>query len=116
MLPVIQGFVQELPDLEFSHRVTGTLTVVARRSVRRLGTRNWRRGADLQVLLRRPRLASLQVSLSGLCGKFCRDRTASVSVEWTCVFVRSAARIDPRVLDQHSKREVQGTHMSRQRD
>ena len=52
VLPVIQGFVQELTDLEFSHRVAGKLTIVARRSVKRLGTRNWRRGADLQVLLR----------------------------------------------------------------
>ena len=52
VLPVIQGFVQELTDSEFSHRVTGKLTLVARRSVRRLGTRSWRRGADLQVILR----------------------------------------------------------------
>ena len=52
VLAVIQGFVQELTDSEFSQRVTGKLTLVARRSVRRLGTRSWRRGADLQVILR----------------------------------------------------------------
>ena len=58
--------------------------------------------------------------MSGIRGRFRRDRTASVSVEWTCVFVRSAARIDPRVLDEHSElkhepptrlgREIDYTH------
>ena len=54
--------------------------------------------------------------MSGICGKFCRDRTAYVSVEWTYVFVRSATRIDPRVVDKHSECQVQTIHASWERD
>lgn len=49
--PCILGFVEQLPNLEFNEpqtgkKVTGTLTLLARRSVARAGTRQWRRGAD----------------------------------------------------------------------
>lgn len=46
------GFVEQLRDLVFSSTIrksttTGTITLIARRSARRAGTRQWRRGADL---------------------------------------------------------------------
>ena len=46
------GFVEQLRGIQFAvpHRLqTATITLVARRSLRRAGTRQWRRGADLQV-------------------------------------------------------------------
>ena len=53
ILPVIQGFVSELKQLDFGKKhasaVTADLVLIARRSVKRLGTRHWRRGADQQV-------------------------------------------------------------------
>ena len=53
VLPVMQGFVSELRQLDFTREggrtVNADLVLIARRSVKRLGTRNWRRGADQQV-------------------------------------------------------------------
>ena len=46
------GFVEQLRGVEFRapHRASAaTITLIARRSVRRVGTRQWRRGADLEV-------------------------------------------------------------------
>ena len=51
-VPIIMGSVAQLGDLEFesaTRHLTGSLTLIARRSLRRAGTRHWRRGADLQV-------------------------------------------------------------------
>ena len=47
--PCFMGFVEQLKGVEFPapHRTyTAAITLVARRSVRRIGTRQWRRGAD----------------------------------------------------------------------
>lgn len=52
MPPCFMGFVEQLRDVEFTapHRThLATITLVARRSVRRIGTRQWRRGSDLEV-------------------------------------------------------------------
>ena len=52
VVPIITGSVAQLGDLEFesaTRHLTGSLTLIARRSLRRAGTRHWRRGADLQV-------------------------------------------------------------------
>lgn len=52
ILPMIQGFVGELGELVFSKGsqwAMGSLTLVSRRSVQRIGTRHWRRGADKEV-------------------------------------------------------------------
>ncbi|GMH37947.1 hypothetical protein BSKO_05831 [Bryopsis sp. KO-2023] len=49
VLPVMQGFVGELNGLVFSEATqwgVASLTLIARRSVQRLGTRHWRRGVD----------------------------------------------------------------------
>lgn len=46
------GFVEQLRDLDFSRgatRHTATITLIARRSCRRAGTRQWRRGLDLDA-------------------------------------------------------------------
>ncbi len=51
------GFVEQLRGVEFAaaHRTAvATITLIARRSVRRLGTRQWRRGADMEVCLTGP--------------------------------------------------------------
>lgn len=51
-VPIIMGSVAQLGDLEFesaTRHLTASLTLLARRSLRRAGTRHWRRGADLQV-------------------------------------------------------------------
>jgi hypothetical protein len=54
-MPAIYGFVSQLGGLKFSNSTPGksstatamaSLTVIARRSVHRAGTRHWRRGAD----------------------------------------------------------------------
>ena len=49
----ILGFVEQLPSLTFTEQGTGapapaTVTLIARRSAARAGTRQWRRGADTQ--------------------------------------------------------------------
>jgi len=47
---VFVGFVEQLKNLDFSRgarRCTATMTLIARRSARRAGTRQWRRGLDL---------------------------------------------------------------------
>jgi hypothetical protein len=51
LLPCILGFVEQLPKLNFrqagsGQAVSSTLTLIARRSADRAGTRQWRRGAD----------------------------------------------------------------------
>ncbi|MEW5316232.1 MAG: hypothetical protein WDW38_007613 [Sanguina aurantia] len=51
VLPLIMGFVRQLPGLTFTSvadgkTVSATLTLIARRSAQRAGTRHWRRGAD----------------------------------------------------------------------
>mmetsp|Transcript_34815 Transcript_34815/g.88218 ORF Transcript_34815/g.88218 Transcript_34815/m.88218 type:complete len:689 (-) Transcript_34815:380-2446(-) len=51
VLPCILGFVEQLPKLGFrdtssGQPVSATLTLIARRSADRAGTRQWRRGAD----------------------------------------------------------------------
>jgi phosphatidylinositol 4-phosphatase len=49
---VFVGFVAQLSDLDFSRgarQCHATLTLIARRSSRRVGTRQWRRGADLEA-------------------------------------------------------------------
>ena len=53
VMPVIYGFVQQLKDLKVfpgasvgATPVKASLTLIARRSVHRAGTRHWRRGAD----------------------------------------------------------------------
>lgn len=54
-MPAIYGFVRQLSGLKFSNSMPGkshsasasaSLTLIARRSVHRAGTRHWRRGAD----------------------------------------------------------------------
>lgn len=50
--PCFMGFVEQLTGVEFPapHRTyAATITLVARRSVRRIGTRQWRRGADQEA-------------------------------------------------------------------
>lgn len=52
MLPMIQGFVGQLDDVVFSKGsqwAMASLTLIARRSIYRIGTRHWRRGADKEV-------------------------------------------------------------------
>ena len=53
VMPVIYGFVQQLGDLDLypgasvgAAPMKASLTLIARRSVHRAGTRHWRRGAD----------------------------------------------------------------------
>lgn len=53
VLPLIMGFVRQLPGLTFTSvadgkTVSATLTLIARRSAQRAGTRQWRRGADTE--------------------------------------------------------------------
>jgi hypothetical protein len=51
------GFVEQLKELDFSRTVSGglrqqttaSITLIARRSARRAGTRQWRRGADMNA-------------------------------------------------------------------
>lgn len=52
VLPMIQGFIGELEGLVFSKGsqwTMGSLTLISRRSIQRIGTRHWRRGADKEV-------------------------------------------------------------------
>lgn len=49
VVPMMLGFFGQLTDVQFGHGskvASGSLTLLARRSMRRLGTRHWRRGAD----------------------------------------------------------------------
>lgn len=51
--PLVQGFVGQLDNLMFRHKDRwglASITLIARRSTQRLGTRHWRRGADKQVI------------------------------------------------------------------
>lgn len=53
VLPVILGFIRQLPGLTFTSvadgkTVSATLTLIARRSAQRAGTRHWRRGVDTE--------------------------------------------------------------------
>ena len=52
VVPVMMGFVRQLPGLSLSGQggtlVVGALTLIARRSTLRIGTRHWRRGADAE--------------------------------------------------------------------
>lgn len=46
------GFAQQLADMELARahrRHKASITLIARRSCRRAGTRQWRRGADLSA-------------------------------------------------------------------
>jgi len=57
VLPVMAGSVQQLAPLELAAPAAtyaGSLTLIARRSAARGGTRLWRRGADKQVPRRCP--------------------------------------------------------------
>eukprot|EP00798_Chlamydomonas_sp_ICE-L_P010765 gene10765-17852_t len=50
VVPTMLGFIRQLQGLSFNDRkgkaVPGDLTIIARRSTQRMGTRHWRRGAD----------------------------------------------------------------------
>ncbi|CAD7703814.1 unnamed protein product [Ostreobium quekettii] len=49
--PLVQGFVGQLDSLVFRNKeryASASITLIARRSVQRVGTRHWRRGADKQ--------------------------------------------------------------------
>lgn len=51
VIPAILGFVCQVPGLTFpsaSGTKTASLTLIARRSIHRAGTRHWRRGADAE--------------------------------------------------------------------
>eukprot|EP00210_Caulerpa_lentillifera_P000137 g132.t1 len=88
ILPVIQGFVSQLKEQELPHgtgKEYADFTLIARRSVRRLGTRNWRRGADhegsVANFVETEQLLSL--SSNQLCS-FVQVR-GSVPVFWTSI-------------------------------
>ena len=48
-VPVVLASVHQLPALSLGGDTTASITLIARRSAQRAGTRHWRRGADLQV-------------------------------------------------------------------
>ncbi len=52
-MPAMYGFICQLPGLKLasvkgSKTSTASLTLMARRSVQRAGTRHWRRGVDME--------------------------------------------------------------------
>lgn len=49
VIPVIMGSVQQLQSVSFGPGTQASITLVARRSLQRPGTRHWRRGADAEA-------------------------------------------------------------------
>lgn len=92
VLPVMQGFVSELRQLDFTklggRSVNADLVLIARRSVKRLGTRNWRRGADQQV--RTPSiLGLLPIDWQGSVANFVEtEQLVTFSTGDKCSFVQ----------------------------
>ena len=48
-MPVVLSSVHQLPEMTLGEGCTVRITLIARRSAQRAGTRHWRRGADSQV-------------------------------------------------------------------
>lgn len=48
-VPVVLASLHQLPALPLGGDTSATITLIARRSSQRAGTRHWRRGADPQV-------------------------------------------------------------------
>lgn len=48
-MPVVLASVHQLPEMALGDGTTANITLIARRSAQRAGTRHWRRGADPQV-------------------------------------------------------------------
>lgn len=46
---IVKGFIEQLKNVPFSQNQTINLTVIARRSAKRPGTRQWRRGTDVEA-------------------------------------------------------------------
>lgn len=49
MPTIVKGFIEQVKNVQFSQNQTINLTVIARRSAKRPGTRQWRRGTDVEA-------------------------------------------------------------------
>ena len=98
-MPVVLASVHQLTELPVGRDTHLAVTLIARRSVQRAGTRHWRRGADPEVRARATTLNPSPCPANRILSTLCRVE----AIGWVCMVHGFANHCESRNLQQDSR-------------